>query len=356
MVFNNDENMSRRTAQTRVEHAMDTDEKDRESDSSGDQAKARLIVKYNGEDHDITRFGKFHPGGARTLQRFAGRDVSETLERTHHSPAALKLVPEYRVKDEQQVSPTNADDWDRDLIDWSQPLLYQVGSLADNYQAWLLAPVDRNLRLFRSDLMESLTVVSPRTAIFVWPPLLVAMTAVAYYQALWLQYSSLSASYSVALGWCAGLLLWPLVEYSIHRWLFHACPPPTSPLLITLHFGIHGLHHKSPFDTRRLLFPPAPALTLAAFAYLPLRAVLAAPLATAVLAGALTGFLGYDLTHYYLHTGSPSPGTRLYRLKRRHNQHHFAQFDRGYGISSSFWDHVFKTGITLKDIKFELRW
>ncbi|RZF42967.1 hypothetical protein LSTR_LSTR017098 [Laodelphax striatellus] len=138
-----------------------------------------------------------------------------------------------------------------------------------------------------------------------------------------------AASYSVALGWCAGLLLWPLVEYSIHRWLFHACPPPTSPLLITLHFGIHGLHHKSPFDTRRLLFPPAPALTLAAFAYLPLRAVLAAPLATAVLAGALTGFLGYDLTHYYLHTGSPSPGTRLYRLKRRHNQHHFAQFDRG---------------------------
>ncbi|XP_039299693.1 fatty acid 2-hydroxylase-like, partial [Nilaparvata lugens] len=134
-----------------------------------------------------------------------------------------------------------------------------------------------------------------------------------------------------------GLCVWPLVEYSIHRWLFHACPPSASRLLITLHFGVHGLHHKAPFDTRRLLFPPAPALSLAALAYLVVRtassaslaAAVAAPLATAVLAGALTGFLGYDLTHFYLHTGSPAPGSRLYRLKRRHNQHHFAQFDRG---------------------------
>lgn len=41
-----------------------------------------------------------------------------------------------------------------------------------------------------------------------------------------------------------GLLLWPLIEYTIHRWLFHLQPPDNSPLLITLHFGIHGLHHK----------------------------------------------------------------------------------------------------------------
>lgn len=41
-----------------------------------------------------------------------------------------------------------------------------------------------------------------------------------------------------------GLLLWPLIEYTIHRWLFHLQPPDNWPILITLHFGIHGLHHK----------------------------------------------------------------------------------------------------------------
>lgn len=41
-----------------------------------------------------------------------------------------------------------------------------------------------------------------------------------------------------------GFFIWPLIEYSIHRWLFHLDPPGDSPLLITLHFTIHGLHHK----------------------------------------------------------------------------------------------------------------
>lgn len=42
-----------------------------------------------------------------------------------------------------------------------------------------------------------------------------------------------------------GFFIWPLIEYSVHRWIFHFEPPSNSPILITLHFTIHGLHHKA---------------------------------------------------------------------------------------------------------------
>lgn len=42
----------------------------------------------------------------------------------------------------------------------------------------------------------------------------------------------------------SGIFLWTLIEYCLHRFVFHACPPANWPMLITLHFLIHGQHHK----------------------------------------------------------------------------------------------------------------
>ena len=36
----------------------------------------------------------------------------------------------------------------------------------------------------------------------------------------------------------AGVLLWQLIEYSLHRWLFHAAP--STPFTILAHFLMHG--------------------------------------------------------------------------------------------------------------------
>lgn len=41
-----------------------------------------------------------------------------------------------------------------------------------------------------------------------------------------------------------GMLIWTLVEYLIHRFLFHMKPPSNSHYLIMLHFVMHGQHHK----------------------------------------------------------------------------------------------------------------
>lgn len=41
-----------------------------------------------------------------------------------------------------------------------------------------------------------------------------------------------------------GLFVWSLLEYLIHRFLFHMKPPSDSAYLIMLHFAMHGQHHK----------------------------------------------------------------------------------------------------------------
>lgn len=40
------------------------------------------------------------------------------------------------------------------------------------------------------------------------------------------------------------MFLWSLLEYLIHRFVFHMKPPASNYYLITLHFLLHGQHHK----------------------------------------------------------------------------------------------------------------
>lgn len=67
----------------------------------------------------------------------------------------------------------------------------------------------------------------------------------------------------VAWAGCAvsGYFIWGLIEYSLHRWGFHA--EPTTYWAIAVHFGLHGAHHKYPMDKMRLVFPLLPAVLIA---------------------------------------------------------------------------------------------
>ena len=61
--------------------------------------------------------------------------------------------------------------------------------------------------------------------------------------------------------------------------------------------------------------------------------------------GFLTGYVGYDLTHYALHhiDTSKSKNNIFHKIQRHHNQHHYGVEDAGYGVSTPFWDHIFRT-------------
>lgn len=96
-----------------------------------------------------------------------------------------------------------------------------------------------------------------------------------------------------------------------------------------------------------------PAVIITSIIYTPVSLLVAYPVL--ILCGTLTGYLVYDMTHFYLHYGSPSGG-HFYHMKRYHYQHHFAHHDQGFGISSAIWDDIFDTRIILRKLKYVLKW
>jgi len=62
------------------------------------------------------------------------------------------------------------------------------------------------------------------------------------------------------------------------------------------------------------------------------------------LVGFLSGYIFYDMTHYYIHHESPKSG-HFYEMKSYHNKHHYKRLNMGFGITSKFWDYVYGTQI-----------
>nr|AAC23496.1 Unknown gene product [Homo sapiens] len=230
-------------------------------------------------------------------------------------------------------------DWDKDLVDWRKPLLWQVGHLGEKYDEWVHQPVTRPIRLFHSDLIEGLSKTVWYSVPIIWVPLVLYLSW-SYYrtfaQGNVRLFTSFTTEYTVAVPksmfpglFMLGTFLWSLIEYLIHRFLFHMKPPSDSYYLIMLHFVMHGQHHKAPFDGSRLVFPPVPASLVIGVFYLCMQLILPEAVGGTVFAGGLLGYVLYDMTHYYLHFGSPHKGSYLYSLKAHHVKHHFAHQKSG---------------------------
>jgi sterol desaturase/sphingolipid hydroxylase (fatty acid hydroxylase superfamily) len=99
-----------------------------------------------------------------------------------------------------------------------------------------------------------------------------------------------------------------------------------------IHFLLHGIHHKTPKDTTRLLAPVPMVLALAAPIYLATRLVLSFESTLALWSGILMGYVQYDYTHLYLHTPGKKP-TWLRSLAKEHLAHHQNDHDKFYSIS-----------------------
>src|SRR6202049_1776313 len=107
--------------------------------------------------------------------------------------------------------------------------------------------------------------------------------------------TSVSVPAMVGLG-VAGYALWTLFEYWLHRIVFHF--EPQEGLGARMHWIIHGVHHDHPNDPLRLVMPPAVSVPLGAVFVVAFVLILGTPLAWAVSAGFLGGYLAYDMLHY----------------------------------------------------------
>ena len=90
-----------------------------------------------------------------------------------------------------------------------------------------------------------------------------------------------------------------------------------------------------------LVMPPVVSIPLALVFY-GLFFLLFGASAPAVWAGLAAGYVCYDSVHYAIHHFPMKAGI-LNRLKQHHLRHHYHDDHSGYGVSSPFWDYVFRT-------------
>jgi dihydroceramide fatty acyl 2-hydroxylase len=185
--------------------------------------------------------------------------------------------------------------------------------------------------MFDSDLLDRLSRVHP-----IVPPLIFLPASVVLFVLGAKQLTTAETVALVATGW----LFWTLMEYWIHRIVFHF--EPESGPGARFHWIIHGVHHDHPNDPLRLVMPPSVSVPLAAAFYGLFVLVLGTNPGNVFAAGFLLGYLVYDMTHYYLHHFTPK--TRFGKMMRQlHMRHHFQDDTRGFGISAPFWDYIFGT-------------
>ena len=191
---------------------------------------------------------------------------------------------------------------------------------------------NESARMFKSDFMEFFSHVHPAMPLVIYAPAI----AYALYVALWQREMSILAVVGLFL---LGVFFWTLIEYVIHRHAFHY--EPSSKIGKQFHFIVHGVHHDYPNDGKRLVMPPVISIPLAVVFYA-LFVLLFGKAAPAVWAGLAAGYVCYDSIHYAIHH-FPMKAGLLNRLKQHHLRHHYHDDHSGYGVSSPFWDYVFRT-------------
>jgi sterol desaturase/sphingolipid hydroxylase (fatty acid hydroxylase superfamily) len=206
-------------------------------------------------------------------------------------------------------------------------------------------PIDKSkdptpIRLFKSDFLEFFTHITPLAVLIIWLPVV----------GFFLVWSVIHASGKnfpvyIPVGFILGMFLWTLMEYTLHRFVFHF--PARGKTLERIIFLFHGIHHAQPQCKTRLVMPPAVSIPMAFIFYglytLIIASLLRIPWWSAPLfAGTIFGYLIYDMIHYATHHLPMHNGYAKF-LKRYHMQHHFKTPNLRYGVSSPLWDLVFRT-------------
>jgi 4-hydroxysphinganine ceramide fatty acyl 2-hydroxylase len=183
--------------------------------------------------------------------------------------------------------------------------------------------------LFESRLMEFFSHVHPATPVILYAPVIAYM--------LYWSFSEGNMSILTVTGlFLLGVLMWTLLEYVVHRHVFHY--EPKTRVGKFLHFMIHGVHHDYPNDASRLVMPPVISIPMAILFYFVFTAAFGR-FAPALFAGFGVGYVCYDMIHYATHHFAMRSKTGFW-LKQYHLRHHYKDDEAGYGVSSPLWDYI----------------
>jgi dihydroceramide fatty acyl 2-hydroxylase len=195
------------------------------------------------------------------------------------------------------------------------------------------SPRGETCRMFESDFLERFSRIHPATPFVAWIPVIL----------LFLGRSVMRhdlAPVAMAATFLAGIAVWTVAEYVLHRYVFHWTNDRAWGRRI--HFLLHGVHHEYPNDKDRLVMPLLTSAPLGLIFYALFCGLMGRTIGEPAFAGLVVGYLFYDGTHYYVHHFVPVWRWGKF-LRRHHLTHHHADHDGGFGVSTPLWDLVFRT-------------
>ncbi|KAL8782807.1 MAG: hypothetical protein Q9213_005086 [Squamulea squamosa] len=365
-------------------------------------------VTIGSKVYDVTGFLDAHPGGGDLILEYGGKDVSaimqDEISHTHSESAydilkdnligfvaadpvlktavdsdrpqnILPLPPnehgaqELRMNGAAEYVPTEKADETTNMV--SEEDLYRETDAAEDYRKHGFLKLDEPLLMqvwnggFSKDFyLEQVhhprqykggdgsaplfgNFLEPLSKTAWWVIPIFWLPWVSY--GSWLAYGGIPSIIQFVAYWLTGFGLWSLVEYGLHRGLFHVDKYlPDNRVGITVHFLLHGIHHYLPMDRYRLVMPPTLFVVLAAPFWKLAHTVFYWDwyVATAVFCGGIFGYVCYDCTHYFLHH-KKIPTAYHRALRSYHIAHHWKDTENGFGVTSRFWDRVFGTELAM---------
>lgn len=192
----------------------------------------------------------------------------------------------------------------------------------------------RSLRLFRSQKLERLSVISLRAFLLTWA---VALPLIA-----WIGVAISGSGLFIAPLLLIGIVVWSLFEYAMHRFAFHWTSDV--PFIRGTIFVLHGNHHVNSNDPLRNLMPPIVSMPIAAVVW-GLSVLALGPYGTWLFLGFISGYVVYDVIHFGCHQWPMKKGLAAV-VKRHHMRHHHGNEAGNFAITTPLWDRLFGTMIT----------
>lgn len=136
----------------------------------------------------------------------------------------------------------------------------------------------------------------------------------------------------------AGLVIYSVVEYCVHRWIQH------TPLYRKLvRDDDHGHHHQRPDDLTWSVYPLKYSLGILSPSFvLGPGLTQDAALGLGIIAGVMMGYLLYEWIHMAAHHPAWAPAPWVQRLARNHRLHH-RNARVGFGFITPVWDRLLGT-------------
>jgi len=139
----------------------------------------------------------------------------------------------------------------------------------------------------------------------------------------------------------SGIFSWSLIEYGLHRFLFHY--NAQSNLGRKLLYQVHMSHHENPTATNRIFASLFLSVPLAVVYWLVAWIITGSWAAASFLfIGMSAGYFFYEWLHFQCHHGQSRLGTLRY-LRKYHLLHHYKTPEQRFGVTSPLFDLVFGT-------------